>query len=181
MQRSSVGFGPDEVQSGERATVARSMSQRTAVGRAVGRVGMLAWWYVVAVALIAAVVIGAAYQTHPAYDIAIGQRVQDDPLVRDFNTAERQPPAVGDRTYRWTRAESSITFPGIGRNAATVTLTMAGGANPNPDVTILSNTGEVAHLHLTADFADYPITIPAPYLTTGTLTLTFRASPFRAP
>jgi len=143
--------------------------------------GIAWWWYVAAVAVIAAVVIGATYQTHPTYDIAIGQRVQDDPLVQDFNTAERQPAAVGGHAYRWTRSESSIIFPGIGRNAATVTLTMAGGPNPHSDVTVLANTGEVAHLHLTPDFADYPIATPAPYLTTGNLTLTFRTTPFRAP
>ena len=134
-----------------------------------------------AVAVIAAAVIGAAYQTHPAYDIAIGKRVQDDPLVQDFNAAERQPAAAGGRAYRWTRGESSIVFPGIGRNAAAVTLTMAGGANPNPDVTILANNGEIARLHLTPDFADYPLAIPAPYLTTGNLTLTLQATPFHAP
>ena len=143
--------------------------------------GIAWWWHIVAVAVIAAVVIGAAYQAHPAYDIAIGQRMQDDPLVQDFNTAERQPAVAGGRAYRWTRGESSIVFPGIGRNAATVTLTMAGGPNPHPDVTILANTGEVAQLHLTPDFADYPIAISAPYLTTGNLTLTFRTTPFRAP
>lgn len=177
-----MGLQPEEARQGERAAVAMPTSQWPAVSRAVGRVSALArWWHLAAVAVVAAVVIGAIYQTHPAYDIAIGQRVQDDPLVQDFNTAERQPPAVGDRTYRWTRAESSIVFPGIGRNAATVTLTMAGGANPNPDVIILANTGEVAHLHLTPDFADYPIAIPAPYLTTGNLALTVRASPFHAP
>jgi len=143
---------------------------------------MLAWWWqVAAVAVIAAAVIGAAYQTDPAYDIAIGQRVQDDPLVHDFNGAERQPASAGDRAYRWTRGESSIVFPGIGRNAATVTLTMAGGVNPNPDVTILANNGEIARVRLTPDFADYPFVIPAPYLTTGTLALTLRAVPFRAP
>jgi hypothetical protein len=177
-----VGVQSEGAQSGERAAATTPVNQPAAGRRVVGKVGALAWWWhVVAVAVIAAAVIGAAYQTHPAYDIAIGQRVQDDPLVQDFNTAERQPPAVGDRTYRWTRAESGIVFLGIGRNATSVTLTMAGGANPNPDVTILANGGEVAHLHLTADFADYPIAIPAPYLTTGNLTLTFRANPFRAP
>ncbi|MGI8689252.1 MAG: hypothetical protein ACR2M3_11795 [Thermomicrobiales bacterium] len=173
---------PDEARPDERAAVATSVGQPTAIERLGSRVGALAWWWhVAAVAVIAAVVIGVAYQTHPAYDIAICQRVQDDPLVQDFNTAERQPAAMGGRAYRWTRGESSIVFPGIGRNAATVTLTMAGGPNPHPDVTILANTGEVAHLHLTPDFADYPIAIPAPYLTTGTLTLTFRTEPFRAP
>jgi len=121
-----------------------------------------------------------AYQTHPAYDLAIGARAQDDALVRDFNTAERQSPSAGNRTYRWTRGESDIVFPGIGRNAATVTLTMAGGANPTPDVAILANNGEIARVHLTPDFADYPFAIPAPYLTTGNLTLTLRATPFRA-
>ncbi len=173
---------PDEARPGETAVVATAASQRAIIGQLGNGVGALAWWWhAVAVAVIAAVVIGAAYQTHPVYDIAIGMRVQDDPLVQEFNTAERQPPAAGDRTYRWTHGESSIVFPGIGRNAATVTLTMAGGANPTPDVTILANNGEIAQVHLTQDFADYPFTIPAPYLTTGNLMLTLRATPFRAP
>ncbi|MDQ2785381.1 MAG: hypothetical protein M3Y58_10315 [Chloroflexota bacterium] len=176
-----MGLRPDEARRGETAAVATATGQRAIIGRLGNGVGALAWWWsIVAVAVIAAMMIGAAYQTHPTYDIAIGQRVQDDPLVQDFNTAERQPAAVGGRAYRWTRGESSIVFPGIGRNAATVTLTLAGGPNPHPDVTILANTGEVAHLHLTPDFADYPIAIAAPYLTTGALTLTFQTMPFRA-
>ena len=66
------------------------------VGRIGNRIAMLAWWWhIVAIAVIAAAVIGVAYQTHPAYDIAIGNRVQDDPLVTDFNAAEQQPAAVG--------------------------------------------------------------------------------------
>jgi len=177
-----VVLQPEEARPREQAAVVTPSGQRTVIGRLGSSVGVRAWWWwVAAVAVIAAAVIGAAYQTHPAYDIAIGQRMQDDPLVQDFNTAEHQPPAGGGRTYRWTRGESSIVFPGIGRNAATVTLTMAGGPNPHPDVTILTNNGEVAHLHLTPDFADYPIAIAAPYLTTGNLTLTIRATPFRAP
>ncbi|MGI8854987.1 MAG: hypothetical protein ACR2JW_04490 [Thermomicrobiales bacterium] len=139
------------------------------------------WWYVAAVGLVAAAVIGAVYQRHPAYDIAIGQRVQDDPLVADFNGAEQQPATAGGRVYRWTGAESTITFPGIGRTATNVVLTMAGGPNPNPDVTILANNGQVARLRLAPDFADYPMTVPASHLTTGTLALTIQATPFHAP
>lgn len=172
---------PEEARPSERAAVVTPAGQRTVIGRLGSSVGVRAWWWIAAVAVIAAAVIGAAYQTHPTYAITIGQRVQDDPLVQEFNTAEHQPAAVGGRTYRWTRGESSIAFPGIGRSAATVTLTMAGGPNPDPDVIVLANNGEVAHLHLTPDFADYPIAIAAPYLTTGNLTLTIRATPFRAP
>ncbi len=182
LKGSDVGVRPDEARPSETAAVASAAGQWRPIGRLGNGVGALAWWWhIAAVALIAAAVIGAAYQTHPAYDIAVGTRVQDDTLVQDFNTAERQPASVGDRTYRWTRGESSVVFPGIGRHAATVTLTMAGGANPAPDVTILANAGEIARVHLTPDFADYPFAIPAPYLTTGNLTLTLRATSFRAP
>jgi hypothetical protein len=72
-------------------------------------------------------------------------------------------------------------FPGIGRTAANVTLTLAGGANPDPNVVVLANGGEIGRLRLTPDFADYPFAIPAPYLTTGNLTLTLQTTPFHAP
>lgn len=181
MKGSSVGVPVEGVRPSESVVVA-PINRRRAAGRLGDRlVGLAWWWHSVAVAVIAAAVIGAAYQAHPAYDIAIGQRVQDDPLVQDFNGAERQPAAAGNNAYRWTTGESSIVLPGIGRNAVAVTLTMAGGASPNPDVVILANNGEITRLHLTPDFADYPVAIPAPYLTTGNLTLTFRTTPFRAP
>jgi hypothetical protein len=177
-----VGLRAKEAGPDERAADVRPPGQSIALGALGGRVIALAWWWhVAAIALIAAVVIGAVYQTHPAYDIAIGQRVQDDPLVADFNGAEQQPATAGGRAYRWTSAESTITFPGIGRTATNIVLTMACGPNPDPDVTILANGGQVARLHLAADFTDYPIAVPAPYLTTGNLTLTFQATAFRAP
>jgi len=179
---SSVGVRPEGARPGEMAVIATPAGRRTIIWRLGEGVSALAWWWhVAAVALIAAAVIGGAYQTHPAYDITVGTRAQDDALVRDFNTAERQPASAGGRTYRWTRGESDVVLPGIGRNAAIVTLTMAGGANPAPDVTILANNGEIAHLRLTPDFADYPFAIPASYLTTGNLTLIVRTTPFRAP
>lgn len=177
-----MGLRAKEAGPGETIISAAPSRGRMAVRRLGGALaGVAWWWHVVAVALIAALAIAAAYQAHPSYDITVGRRVQDDPLVIDFNAAERQPAAAGDRTYRWTRSESAITFPGIGRSATGVILTMAGGANPHPDVTILANHGEVARLRLTPDFADYPVSIAAPYLTTGSLTLTIQATPFSAP
>ncbi len=175
-----MGLRAREARSG--VTVAATLEGHGMSGRIAHRIAALGWWWCVAVvAAIAAIVIALAYQTHPAYGIAVGARVQDDPLVRDFNAAERQPMAVGGQTFRWTRAESAIAFPGIGRTAARVVLTMAGGANPNPDVVILANNGEITRVRLTPDFADYPLTVPAPYLTTGNLTLTIQTKPFRAP
>lgn len=137
--------------------------------------------WLLAVAVCAAVVIGAAYQTHPAFDIAIGDRTQDDALVVDFNAAERQPASGGGRVYRWTRGAGEIVLPGIGRTAAMVTLTMAGGANPDPAVVVLANGGTLGRVRLSPDFAEYSFPIPAPYLTTGNLTLTIQAATFRAP
>jgi hypothetical protein len=177
-----VGLRAKGAEPGERAAAVPLLRQSSALKERGSRAMTLAWWwYVAAVALIAAAAIGAVYQTHPSYDIVIGLRVEDDPLVADFNGAEQQAATAGGRSYRWTGAESTITFPGIGRTATNIVLTMAGGPNPNPDVRILANDGQVARLQLAPDFADYSIAIPAPYLTTGNLTLTIQATPFHAP
>lgn len=137
-------------------------------------------WLATAMAL-AALVLALAFQTHPVTDIAIGNTIQDGTLVRDFNAVEAQAASTGGRTYRWSQGESSLVFPGIGRTAATVTLTLAGGANPMPQVRLLANGGELTRLALTPDFADYTVSVPAPYLRTGNLTLTLDAPPFHAP
>jgi len=131
----------------------------------------------------AALALIVAFQTHPVADIAVGDSVQDGTLVRDFNTPEVQPASsTGSHAYRWSKGESALVFPGIGRTAATVTLTMAGGPNPmpQPQVRLLANGGELTRLTLTPDFADYTVTIPAPYLRMGNLTLTLDTTPFRA-
>jgi len=137
-------------------------------------------WLLVAMAF-AALVLALAFQTHPVADSAIGNSVADGTLVRGFNAAEAQPANTGGRTYRWSQGESSIVYPGIGRTAATVTLTLAGGANPMPQVRLLANGGELTRLTLTPDFADYTVQVPAPYLRTGNLTLTLDTLPFHAP
>lgn len=132
----------------------------------------------------AALALIVAFQTHPVADIAVGDSVQDGTLVRDFNTPEIQPASpTGGHAYRWSKGESALVFPGIGRTAATVTLTLAGGPNPmpQPQVHLLANSGELTRLTLAPDFADYTVTIPASYLRTGNLTLTLDAVPFRAP
>src|SRR3954449_12197821 len=78
----SVGLRAEGAEAVERAGTRPSPGALASIARA-GRwiAGLAWWWHVVAVAVIAAALIGAAYQGHPAYDIAIGQRVQDDPLV----------------------------------------------------------------------------------------------------
>lgn len=154
---------------GERRLLVPARAPLTAVG-----------WLLAGLSL-AALLIAAAFQTHPVTDLAIGNRTQDDALIRAFHAAERQPASVGGRVYRWSQGESSVVLPGIGRTAATVTLTLAGGANPNPEVRVLANGGELTRLRLTPEFADYTLPLPAPYLTTGNLTLTLESSTFRSP
>ncbi len=170
MGATGVAARPEERREGRRE------GRRIAWGRAANACG----WLFGALVLVA-LLIAAAFQTHPAADLTIGDAAQDDALVRGFFAPERQLTSAGGRAFRWSGAESHADFPGIGRTAATVTLTLAGGANPNPDVRILANGGELTRLRLSPDFADYALPVPAPYLVTGNLTLTLEAATFRNP
>ena len=129
-------------------------------------------------AIVAAIVLIAAYQVRPTYDLAIGDTPQDTPLVRDFNAPERQPVADGGRRFRWTRAASEIVLPGIGKGARTLDLVLSSGGNPNPDLRLLANGVPVAVVPLTPDFRPYRVAIPAEVMARGSLTLGFEAVPY---
>src|SRR4051794_30872143 len=69
----------DDVESEARSVSVRAPSRRALLAMDAHRVASLAWWWhLFAAAVIVAALIGVAYQTHPSYSIAIGNRVQDD-------------------------------------------------------------------------------------------------------
>ena len=127
--------------------------------------------WLIAAGVIAALLLTAAYQVRPDVRIGMGDTPRDAALVRGFNAPERQPAADGGRRFRWTRDTSAIVFPGIGRGAYTVDLTLSGASNPTPDSRVLANGSEVAMVHLTPAFQVYQVGVPAALMRSGSLKL----------
>src|SRR5947209_7382834 len=86
-------------------------------------------WALLAVAVLGAIVLVAAYQVRPTYRLTVGDAPHDRPLIGNFNQPERQPAQFGGRRFRWTRDDGTIAFPGIGRQAVAVDITLAGSNN----------------------------------------------------
>lgn len=81
------------------------------------------WLYVCLVA--ALVVWGLAWQTPSSYTLDVGGR-QDDAFVSHFYDKEPSPNSQPhpDFTYRWTRADSSLDWPGLGLGNLPVSVTL---------------------------------------------------------
>lgn len=131
--------------------------------------------------ILAALLLGAAYQVRPTYRVTLGDAPHDAALVADFYPPERQPAQDGGRTFRWTQDDSVITLPGIGRDAVSATLILAGSRNPHPDVRVLANGVAVGAFHVTPDFQPYRVDVPASLMRGGSLTLDIVAPTFTLP
>ncbi|MGI8854989.1 MAG: hypothetical protein ACR2JW_04500 [Thermomicrobiales bacterium] len=139
-----------------------------------------AFW-LLAAAVIAGVVLVAAYQARPTYRIAVGDAAQDTALVRGFYGPERQSAVDGGARYRWARGNARIVFPGIGRGAIHLDLVMSSALNPSRTVRVLANGGEVGQMELTPAFAPYQIDVPAAFVQSGSLVVTLDAQPYMPP
>ena len=137
--------------------------------------------WLIAAALIAAVLLAAAYQTRPTYRVAIGDAAQDTALIRNFYGPERQSPADGGARYRWSRENGRIAFPGIGRGAVHLDLDLSRSLNPSRTVHVLANGGEIGQVELTPVFATYGFDVPASFLPNGTLIVTLAAQTYTPP
>lgn len=149
--------------------------------RLIGVAGLHTGAWLLASALIAALLLTAAFQAHPTFVVVVGDTPHDTALVRNFNSAERQRTQDGGRQFRWTRATSALVFPGIGRGRATIDLLLSGSSNTSADTTILANGVGIATLRLTPDFQSYRVEAPAAVMSRGSLELTFLTTPFRPP
>src|SRR5438045_3606325 len=105
---------PAEIGSGPELTDPGKPSDRPGASNRSAGLGCIT---LVAVFFVAVSAFGLSYQTRPAYKIDLGERL-DRPFVANFNDRE---PGEADRgkdwdgvSWRWSRAESYLEFPGIG-------------------------------------------------------------------
>jgi hypothetical protein len=163
------------VRSSEFGVRRKRLPQRTANS------GLRTALWLLAAALIAAVLLAAAYQARPTERVVIGDAAHDSALVRSFYGPERQAAADGGARYRWSRGAGRIVFPGIGRGAVHLDLVMSGAFNPSRTVRVLANGGTVGQVEVTPAFAPYAIDVPASLMQSGSLTVTLDAQPYTPP
>ncbi|MEO6458254.1 MAG: hypothetical protein ABIO92_08290 [Chloroflexia bacterium] len=124
----------------------------------------------------------AAYQVRPTYDIVIGSAT-DAPLLRGFNTKEVIP-ATPPIPFRWSTAESEIILQDVGRQDLDVTLTLNGWRLPGqpPSQLEISSRGRtLLAKNPAAEFTDYSFRVPRELLDQGTLRLELRTNAFIPP
>ncbi len=130
-------------------------------------------WALVLAALLA---LTLAYQVRAAYTLGVGTRT-DAAYVSGFNGAEKM-----DATpFRWSRDDSEIALPGLGKGAvATVTLWLA-GFRPDgsmPQVTILANGQTVKTLPVLGAFRPYKLDVRAAAAQDADLRIQLRTEAF---
>lgn len=139
---------------------------------------MRAWrerplWLALVVGLVA---IAAAYQTPRPLLLDIGGSL-DAPNVIGFYLPEQN----ADANYRWSTANSSLNFQGIGKpfSPLTVHLQLSGGPKPK-QVQVRANGHTLPPLNLTPKSADYALTVdPAWMGPSGDLRLDFTSPTFQ--
>ncbi len=121
------------------------------------------------IALAAGLLLGAlAYQVPYSYRLDIGgnlqtgRRYDDTPFLNDFNDPEPNPiPDHATMLYRWSRAESTIVFPGIGGGRWLARVRASTGSRPEP---VVSQWDDGAHTYTIAfnkAQRDYEIVVEA--------------------
>src|SRR4051794_12606787 len=75
--------------------------------------------------LLMAVLVLAAYQVRPSYDITVGSKI-DGPYLVGFNDRE-QMQGENPLPFRWTTGDSHIVLAGVGKQDFDVILTLSGG------------------------------------------------------
>ncbi len=145
----------------------------------------------VAIFFIAVTSYGLAFQTRPSYKIDVGDRL-DQPFISGFNTRE---PSEKDRldpakkwngvSFRWSRDESYVDFPGIGSQPVTVTIRFNNAANPNnPAITVMINDQHPVVLPTPpkdGGWIEQSLFVPGEWFRDGHLHLRFKSTSFRPP
>lgn len=140
------------------------------------------WWVSLGVALILWVL---AYQVAPTVRLDAGgnretrQRGFDAPFLVDFNDSE--PADLPDRPwymadalpYRWTRAASSVVFPGAGGDLWLLRVTTASGRPDGSAVSSVWRTADSSQITLQINAQRRTYAILAPIDAAGDLRLTF--------
>jgi hypothetical protein len=132
--------------------------------------------------LLSALVLVAAYQVRPTYDVPIGTRT-DGTILRNFNTAEVMQ---GDNPlrFRWSRGESRIVLEAVGRQDFDVALTLSGSRPEGQPPAILRV--EVAGRTLLdvqppPELTEYRFAVPRELVEAGTLDIALVSNEFIPP
>ena len=132
-------------------------------------------------ALITALLVVAAYQARPGYDIQIGTTT-DGTLLRGFNAGEKM--ASGGGTFRWTGADSYIVLQDVGRQDFDVTLTLSGSrpqGQPAATLRIESGGAVLPDTQPGPNLVDYKLAVTRDDVRDGTLTLHLLTNGFSPP
>ena len=137
-----------------------------------------------AAALLALVLLAAAYQVRPVYDITIGTTT-DGPLLQSFYDRETPPKGSGlpYSTYRWTKGDtSSITFQDVGQQDLDVVLSINGArpsGQPAPHLVVKTGDTTLVDTNPPATLQEYKFSVPREGVTNGTLTLEVQTNSFK--
>ncbi|HET9494762.1 MAG TPA: hypothetical protein VFR15_11070 [Chloroflexia bacterium] len=137
---------------------------------------------IVAALLLSALLIVAAYQVRPTYDVPIGTQT-DGTILRNFNTAEVMQ---GDNPlrFRWSRGESRVVLDAVGRQDFDVALTVSGSRPEGQPPAMLRV--EVAGRTLLdvqppPELTEYRFAVPRELLEDGTLDVAILSNEFIPP
>jgi hypothetical protein len=129
-----------------------------------------------------------AYQAADTYrldlggNLQTGRRYDDEPFLGDtFNKSEPADPipAGTQLLLRWSKAESTIVFPGLGGGSWLARINASSGPRPTPVLSRWSDGRTTTDLTVGAAQRDYRLVVSAD--SAGDLTLRFATPPFDPP
>lgn len=121
-----------------------------------------------------------------SYTIQVGQErgyLSDLPFLQNFNHGEN---SYTDRSFRWSRAESSIEVPGIGQRDVIVRMQVLSHRaqwQPDAPATVVNldlGTGTTIPITLRPEEAFYTFYVPASALDNGTLRMHLTTEPWQS-
>jgi hypothetical protein len=129
--------------------------------------------------LITALALTFAWQVRTPLVLAIGGP-DDAPYLSGFNDGEAIQGS--DQRFRWTQGRATVTLPGFGATAATLTLTLQGsrpGGTPVTELGVTLGEGARQVLPLSPELRDYTLAVPASAFRDGTLTVALDTPTYR--
>src|SRR5206468_3888556 len=120
--------------------------------------------------LLTALLVVAAYQVRPHYEIPLGTAT-DGPLLRGFNAGEDVPDNKAV-TFRWSTGDAYITLQDIGRQDLDITLTLSGArppGQPPPSIQVSAGSQVLLKVDPPPQITDYPLKVECGQVRDGTL------------
>ncbi|MCL5256402.1 MAG: hypothetical protein M1319_01220 [Chloroflexi bacterium] len=137
---------------------------------------LLGYWPIYPVLALGLCLMAAGYQFRGAYPLDIGG-IFDGPYVADFNAVESSP----EMNFRWSKASSTISFPGIGQDDYEVTIKLVGyrPSPPPPKVEFFANGHSLGIKQTSGVPETITLRVPRAYVASGDLDLLLKSDTFR--